>query len=308
MQIVLPGALPDPSIASQLAGHLPTVAPSFCRWLELARPARFSCQPSVDGCTAFERWQIETAGFRPQPGQNLGAGLGFLRCNTPPANHQPVWLAELAHVTATQEGAILLPTGSLTISAEESVALFQSAHALFEGTGFTLLPDSPSQWRITLPNSVHIPSVSPAQVSASTVNEWWQHDAASQPWRRLFNELQMLWFTHPVNARRQESGQLPVNALWLYGGASADQFTAPNAQTEASVYHNLEAAARNRDWAIWLDELARLEATVFAPMGTAAKPALVLLGQNGRIETRPAGWLRWPGQKNQWRKWWSLPH
>lgn len=36
-------------------------------------------------------------------------------------------------------------------------------------------------------------------------------------WLRLFNEIQMLLHTHPVNAERERQGLLPVNALWFWG-------------------------------------------------------------------------------------------
>jgi hypothetical protein len=39
---------------------------------------------------------------------------------------------------------------------------------------------------------------------------------------RWMNELQMLFFNHPVNAARQASGLPPINFVWLYGFSRAD--------------------------------------------------------------------------------------
>jgi hypothetical protein len=37
---------------------------------------------------------------------------------------------------------------------------------------------------------------------------------------RLLTEVQMLLAAHPVNLRREEKGQTPVNSVWLWGGGS----------------------------------------------------------------------------------------
>jgi len=37
-------------------------------------------------------------------------------------------------------------------------------------------------------------------------------------WHRIFNEIQMLLFAHPVNEAREARGELPVNSVWLWGG------------------------------------------------------------------------------------------
>lgn len=36
--------------------------------------------------------------------------------------------------------------------------------------------------------------------------------------RRFLNELQMLWYAHPVNAERRRTRRAEANALWLWGG------------------------------------------------------------------------------------------
>jgi hypothetical protein len=43
---------------------------------------------------------------------------------------------------------------------------------------------------------------------------------ASRALRSRLNEAQMLLHAHPLNARREESGQLPINSLWLWGAGS----------------------------------------------------------------------------------------
>jgi hypothetical protein len=42
----------------------------------------------------------------------------------------------------------------------------------------------------------------------------------SRAFRKLQNEVQVSWYTHPVNAAREARGQAAVNAIWPWGGAS----------------------------------------------------------------------------------------
>src|SRR3546814_1835718 len=64
---------------------------------------------------------------------------------------------------------------------------------------------------------------SPALVATSSVNDWWPQDLAARPWRRLVNEVQMLWYEHPVNQERYKQGLVPINSVWLFGGARSAQ-------------------------------------------------------------------------------------
>ncbi|HEX5056428.1 MAG TPA: hypothetical protein VFX02_08005 [Gammaproteobacteria bacterium] len=42
--------------------------------------------------------------------------------------------------------------------------------------------------------------------------------ASAAEWRLLMNELQILLHQHPVNIRREQRGELPVNGVWIYTG------------------------------------------------------------------------------------------
>ena len=37
-------------------------------------------------------------------------------------------------------------------------------------------------------------------------------------WRKFINELQMFLFDYPVNKKREEKGQYPINSIWFSGG------------------------------------------------------------------------------------------
>jgi len=294
MHIVLPGALPDPTQARALAAHIHRVAPCLQRWRARGRARATTAMIAQTGCTAYEQWQLTQRGFVPEPDQPFGAGLGALLAEATMAADEPVWLAELVHIALASDGAALIPARRLAVSAEDSQALLASALTLCDDSGFSLRPHSATHWRVVPLAPLSLRCASPELVAATSVHDWWPQASNARAWRQLFNGLQMHWFDHPVNQARATRGLPPINGLWLFGGARAAQLRVEPAQT-VQVYDSLYDPWLAQDWGAWLDALADLERTVFAPLGRAPD-ALVLIGAQDIIDIRPAArWQFWRG-------------
>ncbi|MNQ04072.1 hypothetical protein D3C85_167790 [compost metagenome] len=312
MLIVIPGALPALPVAAELAKLLPERAPTLHGWLQAApaRPEPFDLR--AQGCTAFESWQLDRAGYTPEPGLLQGAGLGPLLAGGQD-DGAAIWLADLVHLALGTDQATLLDPGIMDLRAEETAALLDTARPLFEDTGFAVQALSPERWRLRLPEGLRPQTASPMAVAGQRLNEWWRQDAAMRPWRRLLNEIQMAWHEHPVNDARAARGAPPVNALWLYGGGTP--WTAAPA-APAQVLTTLDAPQRAGDWAAWLDALAELDARHLRPLagakGLPATPVdLLLLGDDRKaaLTLKPRGGLLalLPAPKKNWSAWWSHP-
>lgn len=302
MQIVLPGALPDPGAARELMSYLPTHSPTLLRWFERSSQSEILSDVALTHCTPLEHWQLLAHGFQATPAQHLSAGLAPLRAQSVD-DDAPVWLAELIHMSPSRDGAALLCAKSLNIDAEHAQILFDSAQELAAGNGFTLLPDSTDQWRVLPPEGFSPHCASPALVSISTVNDWWLQDITAQPWRRLVNTLQMLWYEHPVNQIRAKQGLAPINSLWLYGGAHMSQL-ARRTLTDTLIDDRLLSYAQTQDWGGWLAALQAIEADLLQPMDRQAD--LVLTGSERFVTLLPRrGWLTRLTGKQDWRRWWS---
>lgn len=312
MLIVIPGALPALPVAAELAKLLPERAPTLHGWLQAgaARPEAFDLR--AHGCTALESWQLDRAGYKPEPGLLQGAGLGPLLAGAQDGS-DAVWLAELVHLALGADHATLLDPGMMDLRAEETAALLDTARPLFDDTGFAVEALSPERWRLRLPEGLRPQTGSPMAVSGQRLNEWWRQDAETRPWRRLLNEIQMAWHEHPVNDARAARGLPPVNALWLYGGGTP--WTAAPAGA-ARVLTGLDAPQRAGDWAAWLDALAELDARHLRPLagkkGLPDAPAeLLLLGDDRKaaLTLKPRGGLLGllPAPKKNWSAWWSHP-
>ncbi len=310
MRIVLPGALPDPREARELISYLPAAAPTLLGWLERGRAKAVPADPARAACTPLEQWQLIQRGFRPAAGQNFATGLGPLLAPGAAEPSLPVWLAELVHVSPSRDGAALLPASELAITPDQSVALFESVQALCSEAGFALRPCGTDRWLIDPPKDYQPQCASPSLVAITSVNDWWPQDMAGRPWRRLVNEVQMMWYEHPVNQARYRQGLVPINSLWLFGGASASQFAKPpGLEPETRVHGDLLAASVAHDWGGWLAALGQLEARLFQPLAGGEAPEIVLIGSDRIVEVQPAALSRWtqwlPGSRNAWRKWWS---
>lgn len=309
MQIVLPGALPDAAIAGQLASHIEEKAPRFTGWLAAAHVEIVSAAPETTLCTPYEYWLLRRHGFQGDAACRASAGLSALLARQGGVNvapDRPLWLAQLVHVAPARDGAALIPARELEITPEESAALFESARESLADAGFAAEPFDALHWRLELPEGYAPECASPDLVSLTSVNDWWSQDAAGRPWRRLVNELQMIWFDHPVNHAREARGLRPVNSLWLYGGAAPSRLSAAVDAGSLRVIRALHGPALVQDWGSWLVELERLEKDEFTALADAT--SVVLTGPDRIVELTPAkqGFFgRLLGRKQDWRRWWS---
>lgn len=310
MQIVLPGALPDTSIAHELTSHLEKNAPQLVAWLERAQAEVIPASPEDTLCTPYEYWLLRRHDFSPLEGERSSSGLAAayaMSSGLEAVMDEPLWLAQLVHVAPARDGAALVPATELEISPEENAALFAAAAEFFEGSGFSAEPFDDMHWRLIPPSEYRPVCASPALVSITSVNDWWTQDTAGRPWRRLVNELQMLWFDHPVNQAREARGLRPVNSLWMYGGAQPCRLSRYTSSGEVRVLRDLQGPALVQDWGHWLQALEALEQEVFSTLTQDSR--LVLMGPDRIVELTRAKqgfFSKLLGSKQDWRRWWSV--
>lgn len=322
MHIVIPAALPPHPYAGELAKHLPQRAPGFVELLTRGRASLEAFDPVAAGCTAFEAWQLKQAGYVIEEPLPLGAGLGPLLAGAAgrasgSTQDASVWLADLVHLALGTDHASLITADALAPTLKETQSLLDALAPVWADSGFTATLIDAKRLRLRLPAGLAPATASPNTVAGQPLRAWWATDPASRPWRRLVNEIQMVWHDHPVNIARESRGQLPINGLWLYGGArpwQPPQAAAPGHRP--AVLDALAASASMGDWSAWLDAIATLEASTFRPLlagrtGAPVALTLTLMGEHrvANIAIAPRSpWLRWlPQSKTNWTHWWSLP-
>jgi len=146
------------------------------------------------------------------------------------------------HLHATRDHLVLLDQNQLGLTEAESTALlkpilplleedFQSP-LLFQNDSFYFMPAGPF-----LSLSTH----SLDQAHGRNIDWWMPRDidieGVAKNWRKLQNEIQMLWHIDPVNEKREQLGQASINSIWISGiGKLADVHPPPCFQQIQIIY------------------------------------------------------------------------
>jgi hypothetical protein len=67
--------------------------------------------------------------------------------------------------------------------------------------------------------------------------------AQALAYRKLQNEIQMLWYTHPVNAARESRRQPPINAFWPWSASTANSTKNVSSKTVTPASNVIPAQA-----------------------------------------------------------------
>jgi hypothetical protein len=220
MHLLIPGALPPSNVAKDLNPQIEQHCPALVERLKTLVATVQELAPEHTGCTPFEAIRLQQLGYTPPAGANLGTGLAALHAGVKNPS-ETVWLAELSAISVGREGATIAHPASFEVSSDEADALFDAVSGLWADRAISALPLNNRQWRIWLDPSASTRSLTPAAMAEMRLSDWWPQEDSLREWRRLLNEIQMVWHEHPVNIARAERGEVPINSLWLLVGRKA---------------------------------------------------------------------------------------
>lgn len=303
MHLIIPGSLPPHTVATDLLPHVQERCPALVQRMQRLHPVITACPPEETGCSALEFIELSARGYSGENGHSFGAGLGPLRAGiTHPED--PVWVADLCSVAIGREGAALAIPDSLGLDHAHADALFDAVKPLWSESGISALPIGSGRWRVWLAPDARLHSISPAAVSTLSVSDWWPQDDSMKAWRKLLNEVQMVWHTHPVNEHRAAMGLEPINSLWLYGGATGWK---PSPRVSNDQYLNqLAKSFLDNDWASWLDQLPDVSEQLSK---LPENVTLTLVGERRTITLSAPQQTWWqrliPRRTQNWTTWWT---
>jgi hypothetical protein len=342
MHLLIPGALPPSNIAKDLIAQVEQHCPLLVERLKTLVATVQELKPEDTGCTPFEAVQLQQLGYNPPEGANLGTGLASLHAGVKNPS-ETVWLAELSAISVGREGATIAHPASFEVTPDEADALFDAVSGLWTDRAISALPINARQWRIWLDPNACTRSLTPAATAEMRLTDWWPQEDSLREWRRLLNEIQMVWHDHPVNIARAERGEVAINSLWLFGGAPGwsplqpstqpaptsqsrvltpqqkQTFTSTNTRrltptlhdthTPTLTYEGLHTPYLQGDWAAWIAALPALSAHLnkLDPNTT-----LTLTGQQRVVILTPASKRWWHAlvapRPQSWNTWWNLPN
>lgn len=198
------------------------------------------------------------------------------------------------HLHLGTEQVSLLDPAVLKLDDDDSRALFAAVEELFTSEGFALAWLDATRWLVAHESLHELPTASLDRVIGRNVDRWLPDAAAARLIRRLQNEVQMLLYTHPINAEREARGLVPVNSVWLSGCGRRQRAAAP---ADLVVDERLRAPALAEDWAAWADAWRALDAGPLAALRDALRrgePAvLTLCGERCALRLEPAPRSLW---------------
>jgi hypothetical protein len=167
------------------------------------------------------------------PFELLGLQGGVINSNAVWACIQPI------HLHATRDHLVLMHPDHIPLSDAESAALLAEAKPLFQDEfKAEVIAADPHRWFINPAHFASLTTHSIDQVHGRNIDWWLPRDTAevgkARAWRKLQNEIQMLWHISPINEARQASGLPAINSIWISGTGSTADLQAPNEIRAAS--------------------------------------------------------------------------
>jgi hypothetical protein len=189
------------------------------------------------------------------------------------------WLrADPVHLQVMRDRIVLADSSSFELTQPEADALAAAIGQHF-GADLNPTPLRPKRWYLRLDHAPRLTTTPPSVAAGRDIDPLLPQGEDALQFRARLNEVQMLLHDHPVNLEREKRGELPVNALWLWGGGS--QPTCP--ATPVPVYaRNAEVHALGAFCKLRVLPLpARLETRLLETGGVMLLDHLTQAGQYG---------------------------
>lgn len=215
------------------------------------------------------------------------------------AHIDALWMLQPVHFHVARDHIVLTDPGQLNITQDQASALLASIQPLFAELEWQLYAPQPQRWYVAPPNPLQLNATTLEAALGRSVDRTLPSGADARTWKRLMNEVQMVWHEHPVNMQREAQGELAINSLWLYGGSSSNipiptkNFDAVyadvlyaralataagaesgTARSTPSLTHactlqidqSLQPSLMTQDWYQWRNGWLQLEHNFFAPL------------------------------------------
>ena len=149
---------------------------------------------------------------------------------------------EPIHIHAARDHLVLTSTQILDIQSSESDALFDSVKDIFAEISDVTHRSMPHKWFIESSALQTLSTVSTVQAEGRNIDHWMPSDTSQEgvarQWRKWQNEIQMIWFNHPVNEARQAEGMLSINSIWISGIGKLTDIKPNERLLEAKQWHS----------------------------------------------------------------------
>ncbi len=126
------------------------------------------------------------------------------------------WLrADPINLTLQRDRLVL---SGVDVSPDEAAVLCASLNEYYAGQGLEFFAPHPQRWYVRLDTLPRMRTTPLSEVIGGDVRRVLPTGEDAARWHQLFNEIQMLLFSHQLNEAREARGELMINSLWFWGG------------------------------------------------------------------------------------------
>ena len=298
LEIILPFCIPPAPLAPDLLRELQT--PAFAKLIALANRGEMHIFDTFSRRLPHEsllagHFSLESRTGIAQSDFNVKDN----HLNSPATTHRKMqqfgltpdegfWFTlSPVHIHIARDHLVLTDQRRLNLSEAEARVLFDAALPMCAELGKTLLYGDAKTWFLRADAWHALQTATMDAACGHNIDIWMPKGEQEVAWRKLQNEIQMLWFIHDVNTQRDARGDNLVNSVWLHSGSAAltPMPVIQSSRTDLSAIirgmnsqHKtilqldaLLEPALNNDWANWLDAMHQLETHWFAPLLQALK-------------------------------------
>ncbi|HEU4852866.1 MAG TPA: hypothetical protein VFT37_12005 [Telluria sp.] len=312
LTLVLPFSLPPKELAPDLERHLK--APALAAILSKSASDRSTPGPGTVRQLPHELWlarALDLDGDAPAFARAAMRGFGL------DAGDAHWFIVHPAQIEIARSHLLLTDLRQLELSDAHSRALYATALPYFEESGLALAYGDAATWFMRADDWRGMETASPDAAAGHDISFFMPAGEPAIRFRKLQNEIQMLWHEHPANREREAARKPAVNAFWpwagggtepqplnLYAsgaqpwlealatGGKADPAAVIAAPGERTAWcDQLTGPVIGADWSAWLVAMEELEREWFAPAldavrnGTLDRLSLVLSSRELLLET-----------------------
>jgi hypothetical protein len=215
--LVLPFALPVPEFAPDLVRALkaPALATLLSRTGAHARRAHDESARALP----HELWLADALelGGGAEPAFAAAAMRGF-GLEPEPGRW---FIINPTHIEIARSHLLMSDLRWLQLPDSEGRALFDSAAPYFEEAGYALRYGDANTWFMRADEWAEMDTATPDAAAGMSLTDWMPSGPRALAYRKLHNEVQVQWYTDPVNAAREARGQPAINAFWPWAGCAS---------------------------------------------------------------------------------------
>jgi hypothetical protein len=219
LSLVLPFALPAPEFAPDLVRALQ--APALAALLSKSSASRRLPLAGAARALPHELWIARALGLAHGPdGLAPGVAAAAMRGFGLDPGDGTWFVVNPTHIQIARTHLLMGDMRQLDVREDEGRVLFDTARASFTAAGHALEYGDAGTWFMRADGWEELRTSSPDAAVGMNLTDWLPAGPPARAFRKLQNDVQVDWYTHPANAAREARGQPPINSFWPWGEAS----------------------------------------------------------------------------------------